>query len=69
MMMAEEVRVVVSQELEHICLVVEHLMVGHCKVMVLVEWAAASYAARFLVMRLIVGAVGHKHLRQTMQAE
>ena len=68
-MMAEEVRVVVSQELERICSVEEHLMVGHCKVTVLVEWVAASYAVQLAVMRLIEGPLEHKHSMQMMQAD
>ena len=68
-MTVEEARVVASQELEHICLVVEHLTAEHCKVMGLVEWAAASYAVRLVAMRLIVGAVEHKRSRQTRRAD
>lgn len=69
MITVEEVRVVVSQELEHICLVVEHWTAGHCKGTGLVEWAAASCAVRMVARRPIVGAVEHKRSMQTMQAD
>lgn len=68
-MTVEEVRVVVSQELEHICLVVEHWMAGHCKVTGLLEWVAASYAVRLVAMRSVVGPVEHKRSMQMMQAD
>jgi hypothetical protein len=66
-MRVEEAQTVVSRELEHIYLVVEHSMEAHCKVKVLVGWVVASCAVQLVVKRARVKE--HKRLTQTKQVD
>jgi hypothetical protein len=62
-MRVEEAQTVVSRELEHIYLVVEHSMEADCKAKVPVGWVVASCAVQLVVKRARVKE--HKHLTQT----
>jgi hypothetical protein len=66
-MRVEEAQTAVSQELEHIYLVVEDSMEAHCKVRVLVGWVVASCAVQLVVKRARVKE--HKRLTQTKQVD
>jgi hypothetical protein len=66
-MKGEEGQNFVSRELEHIYLVVEHLVEAHCRVRVLVGWVVASHAVQLAVKK--VRMKEHKRLTQTKQVD
>ena len=65
--MAEEVPVAVSLELEHICLLVEHLREAHCTVTDPVGSVAASCAAQLVVTTVMLEE--HKHSMLMIQVD